>query len=182
MDQRQYGGRAHSDENTNMRKRLCQRRLQNIIRRHQNIIPTRLAITAKRPNIMTQHEKAAHHAHTARAHAIHARGHSEEAVKAHHEDHGKKIRSSIISPEAEPACEQLRQRITTWYYTSCCGFKSRHSASWRAACRAFRPLPRPPSSRPMMTGASFLGRGVFVAAPGAPTLYPSSLPPPRTGS
>ena len=37
-----------------LRKRLCQRRLQNIIRRHQNIIPTRLAITAKRPNIMTQ--------------------------------------------------------------------------------------------------------------------------------
>jgi hypothetical protein len=37
-----------------------------------------------------QHEKAAHHAHTARAHAIHARGHAEEAVKAHHEEHGNK--------------------------------------------------------------------------------------------
>jgi hypothetical protein len=36
-----------------------------------------------------QHEKVAHHAHTARAHAIHARGHAEEAVKAHHEEHGK---------------------------------------------------------------------------------------------
>ena len=36
------------------------------------------------------HEKAAHHAHTARAHVIHARGHAEEAVKAHSEEHGKK--------------------------------------------------------------------------------------------
>jgi hypothetical protein len=26
----------------------------------------------------------------ARAHVIHARGHAEEAVKAHHEEHGKK--------------------------------------------------------------------------------------------
>jgi hypothetical protein len=36
------------------------------------------------------HEKAAHHAHTARAHAIHCRHHSEEAAKAHLEEHGKK--------------------------------------------------------------------------------------------
>ncbi len=36
------------------------------------------------------HEKAAHHAHTARAHIIHGRGHAEEAVKAHAEEHGKK--------------------------------------------------------------------------------------------
>ena len=36
------------------------------------------------------HEKAAHHAHTARAHAIHARGHADEAMKAHAEEHGKK--------------------------------------------------------------------------------------------
>ena len=37
-----------------------------------------------------QHEKAAHHAHTARGHALHARHHSDEAAKAHMEDHGKK--------------------------------------------------------------------------------------------
>ncbi len=36
------------------------------------------------------HEKAAHHAHIARGHVIHARGHAEEAVKAHLEEHGKK--------------------------------------------------------------------------------------------
>ena len=36
------------------------------------------------------HEKAAYHAHTARAHAIHARGHAEEATVAHSEEHGKK--------------------------------------------------------------------------------------------
>jgi hypothetical protein len=36
------------------------------------------------------HEKAAHHAQTAMGHAIHARTHSEEAVKAHAEEHGKK--------------------------------------------------------------------------------------------
>jgi membrane protein DedA with SNARE-associated domain len=36
------------------------------------------------------HEKAAHHAHTARAHALHARNHSEEAAKVHGEEHGKK--------------------------------------------------------------------------------------------
>jgi hypothetical protein len=35
-------------------------------------------------------EKVAHHAHTARGHIIHARGHAEEAVKAHTEEHGKK--------------------------------------------------------------------------------------------
>ena len=37
-----------------------------------------------------QHEKAAHHAHTAAGHAHHARHHSEEAGKAHMEEHGKK--------------------------------------------------------------------------------------------
>ena len=37
-----------------------------------------------------QHEKAAHHAHVARAHAIHARHYSEEATKAHGEEHGDK--------------------------------------------------------------------------------------------
>jgi hypothetical protein len=36
------------------------------------------------------HEKAAHHAHTARGHALHARHHSDEAAKAHMEEHGKK--------------------------------------------------------------------------------------------
>src|SRR5689334_9332785 len=36
------------------------------------------------------HEKAAHHGHTARGHAIEARTHSEDAVKAHTEEHGKK--------------------------------------------------------------------------------------------
>jgi hypothetical protein len=36
------------------------------------------------------HEKAAHHAHTARSHVIHARGHSDDAVKAHGEEHGRK--------------------------------------------------------------------------------------------
>jgi hypothetical protein len=36
------------------------------------------------------HEKAAHHAHVARGHVIHGRGHAEEAVKAHLEEHGKK--------------------------------------------------------------------------------------------
>jgi hypothetical protein len=36
------------------------------------------------------HEKTAHHAHTARGHVIHAQGHAEEAVKAHTEEHGKK--------------------------------------------------------------------------------------------
>ena len=36
------------------------------------------------------HEKAAHHAHVARGHVIHSRGHAEEAVKAHLEEHGKK--------------------------------------------------------------------------------------------
>jgi hypothetical protein len=30
------------------------------------------------------------HAHTARGHATHARYHSEEAAKAHTEEHGKK--------------------------------------------------------------------------------------------
>jgi len=34
--------------------------------------------------------EAAHHAHTARGHVIHGRGHAEEAVKAHTEEHGKK--------------------------------------------------------------------------------------------
>jgi hypothetical protein len=34
-----------------------------------------------------KHEKAAHHAHTPRAHAVRYR-HAEEAVKAHHEEHG----------------------------------------------------------------------------------------------
>jgi hypothetical protein len=37
-----------------------------------------------------QHEKAAHHAHVARAHATLAREHSENAAKAHLEEHGKK--------------------------------------------------------------------------------------------
>src|SRR3974390_3135409 len=37
-----------------------------------------------------QHEKSAHHAHTARGHALHARHHSDEAAKAHAEEHGKK--------------------------------------------------------------------------------------------
>ena len=36
------------------------------------------------------YEKAAHHAHAARGHVIHGRGHAEEAVKAHLEEHGKK--------------------------------------------------------------------------------------------
>ena len=34
--------------------------------------------------------KRAHHAHTARGHVIHARGYTEEAVKAHTEEHSKK--------------------------------------------------------------------------------------------
>jgi hypothetical protein len=46
--------------------------------------------TRKPPIIMRSHEKAAHHAHTARSHVIHARGHSDDAVKAHGEEHGKK--------------------------------------------------------------------------------------------
>lgn len=37
-----------------------------------------------------QHEKAAHHAHVARGHALHARHHSDEAAKAHMDEHGKK--------------------------------------------------------------------------------------------
>src|SRR5476649_797245 len=37
-----------------------------------------------------RHEKAAHHAHTARAHAIQATEHAENAAKAHGEEHGKK--------------------------------------------------------------------------------------------
>ena len=37
-----------------------------------------------------RHEQAGHHAHTARGHALHARDHSEEAAKAHMEEHGKK--------------------------------------------------------------------------------------------
>ncbi len=37
-----------------------------------------------------QHEKAAHHGHVARSHVIHARSFAEEAVKAHHEEHGNK--------------------------------------------------------------------------------------------
>ena len=37
-----------------------------------------------------QHEKAAHHAHTAAGHAVHAREHAEEARKAHTEEYGKK--------------------------------------------------------------------------------------------
>src|SRR5262249_17130379 len=36
------------------------------------------------------HEKAAHHAHTARGHVSHARAHAEEAAKAHAEEHGRK--------------------------------------------------------------------------------------------
>jgi hypothetical protein len=37
-----------------------------------------------------QHEKAAHHAHTATGHAVHARSHAEQALKAHVDEHGKK--------------------------------------------------------------------------------------------
>jgi len=37
-----------------------------------------------------QHEKAAHHAQNARAQATYAREHSENAAKAHFEEHGKK--------------------------------------------------------------------------------------------
>ena len=37
-----------------------------------------------------QHEKAAHHAQNARAQATYAKEHSENAAKAHFEEHGKK--------------------------------------------------------------------------------------------
>jgi hypothetical protein len=36
-----------------------------------------------------RHETAAHHAHIAMGHLIHARGHAEEAVKAHVEEHDR---------------------------------------------------------------------------------------------
>jgi hypothetical protein len=50
-------------------------------------------ITTRRPPSTTMPDitkKAAHHAHTARGRVIHGRGHAEEAVKAHTEEHGKK--------------------------------------------------------------------------------------------
>jgi hypothetical protein len=47
-------------------------------------------LCAERDRFASMPEKAAHHAHTARAHVIHARHHAEEAAKAHGEEHGKK--------------------------------------------------------------------------------------------
>ena len=74
------------------RKRLYQSKLPNIIKRHQSVISMRLANfgEAAKHYEAGKHEKAAHHAHTARAHAVHAREHSEEAAKVHLEAHGKK--------------------------------------------------------------------------------------------
>jgi hypothetical protein len=69
-------------------KGLCQRRLRNITGRRQNITP--MLGEAAKHHEAGHHEKAAYHAHTARAHAIHARGHAEEATVAHSEEHGKK--------------------------------------------------------------------------------------------
>jgi hypothetical protein len=55
----------------------------------ENVMSKKAAEAAKHHEA-GNHEKAAHHAHTARAHVIHGRGHAEEAVKAHAEEHGKK--------------------------------------------------------------------------------------------
>jgi hypothetical protein len=63
--------------------------LRNITGRRQNITPMLPGTMGKRLEA-GHHEKAAYHAHTARAHAIHARGHAEEATVAHSEEHGKK--------------------------------------------------------------------------------------------
>jgi hypothetical protein len=60
-----------------MEEFLCPRKPLNIARKHQHYDAG-------------HHEKGAHHAHTARGHATHARHHSEEAAKAHAEEHGKK--------------------------------------------------------------------------------------------
>ena len=56
------------------------------------------------------HEKAAHHAHLARAHAIHARGHSEEATRAHHEEHGDKPKLQRIDSRISKGCWSPRLR------------------------------------------------------------------------
>jgi hypothetical protein len=64
----------------------------NTTERHQNILSMPLTTTRKaaKHHDAGHHEKAAHHAHTAKGHIIHARGHAEEAVKAHTAEHGKK--------------------------------------------------------------------------------------------
>jgi len=50
-----------------------------------------LATTERRLSITrAEVTRRLHHAHVARGHIIHARGHAEEAVKAHLEEHGKK--------------------------------------------------------------------------------------------
>ena len=71
---------------------ICQRKLQNITRRHPNISLMPLAITEKRQSITRP--EVTRRLHTmptsARGHIIHGRGHAEEAVKAHLEEHGKK--------------------------------------------------------------------------------------------
>jgi hypothetical protein len=72
-------------------KIICQRKPQSITRKHQSILRiARHHGEAAKHHEAGSHEKAAHHAHVARGHVIHSRGHAEEAVKAHLEEHGKK--------------------------------------------------------------------------------------------
>src|SRR5262249_39871880 len=73
------------------RKISCRRKLLNTTERHQNTLSTP-PVTTRRPPSTTMPDitKRRHTTLTARGHVIHGRGHAEEAVKAHTEEHGKK--------------------------------------------------------------------------------------------
>jgi hypothetical protein len=83
-------------------KGSCRRRLQDTTNEFQNTLRMRHVITRKRPSITRLAATKPQPTMLTLGHISHARGHAEEAVKAHLEEHGRS------AAERRPASAETR--------------------------------------------------------------------------